>query len=236
MLRNIALVICLSALAYAVQSISQPPKLDKISLNGKWFVDSSGRVKLFRGINAVEKTFPWLPNYGQKDITNLTQLTNLRKWGFNVVRLGVMWAGVMPAKNRINETYLNEISDIIDRLASFGMYTLIDLHQDMMSSKFRSYDGVPLWALDEIPKARSQFPWPIKNETISLSLFSAYLTEACGFAFQCLYKNCNGLGDYFNEYWSIVAKRFANNSAVLGYELINEPWAGKKIFKNFASS
>jgi endoglycosylceramidase len=49
--------------------------------------------------------------------------------------------GVMPHKNHVNQTYLNEITKIVDRLASYGIYTLIDLHQDMMSSKFDSYDG-----------------------------------------------------------------------------------------------
>ncbi len=226
MIQKVILIICILS-----QVESSPNKLDKIALNGKWFVDTSGRVKLFRGINAVQKEFPWLPNNKQNDMTSLNHLSNLQKWGFNVVRLGVMWAGVMPEKNFINQTYLDEISEIVDRLATFEIYTLIDLHQDMMSSKFRSYDGVPLWLLNEMPKSRSEFPWPVKNETISLSLFSSYLTEACGFAFQCFYKNCNNFGDYFNEYWSIVAKKFSNNSAVLGYELINEPWAGRILNK-----
>lgn len=62
--------------------------LDRISLNGKWFVDSDGHVRLFRGINAVKKAFPWIPNDPHVDLTNKTQLTNLKKWGFNVVRLG----------------------------------------------------------------------------------------------------------------------------------------------------
>ena len=46
-----------------------------------------------------------------------------------------MWSGVMPAKNYVNETYLDEIESMIDSLAALGIYTLIDLHQDMMSSK-----------------------------------------------------------------------------------------------------
>ena len=49
-----------------------------------------------------------------------------------------MWSGVMPAKNFINQTYLDEIVKIVDYLASFGIYKLIDLHQDMLSSNFES--------------------------------------------------------------------------------------------------
>lgn len=63
-------------------------KLDKIRLDGKWFVDSSGRVNLLRGINAVQKSFPWVPDKGNLNLKSVTQLENLQKWGFNVVRLG----------------------------------------------------------------------------------------------------------------------------------------------------
>lgn len=63
-------------------------KLDKIKLDGKWFVDSKNRKILFHGINAVKKEFPWIPNNANTDMTNMTQILNLKKWGFNVVRLG----------------------------------------------------------------------------------------------------------------------------------------------------
>jgi hypothetical protein len=39
-------------------------------------------------------------------------------------------------------TYVNEMLKIIDLLEYYGMYVIIDLHQDMMSSKFNSYDGM----------------------------------------------------------------------------------------------
>lgn len=136
-----------------------------------------------------------------------------------------MWAGVMPSKNFINQTYIDEIVKIVADLESFGMYTIVDLHQDVMSSKFEGYDGVPLWVLDEIPKPMFKYPWPLTDPSAK-SFFAGYLTEACGHAFQCLYDNCNGFEDYFHQYWSIIAKTFANNTAILGYELLNEPWAG----------
>ena len=56
----------------------------------------------------------------------------------------------MPSKYKINQTYLNEMVQIVDRLAAYGIYVINDLHQGMMSSKFGSYDGVPLWLLNEM--------------------------------------------------------------------------------------
>jgi len=41
-----------------------------------------------------------------------------------------------------------------------------------------------------------------------------------------LYDNDQGIQDQFANFWGTVAKFFANNDYVLGYEIINEPWAG----------
>lgn len=117
------------------KSASSSARLSRIKVRGKWFVDEQDRVITFRGINAVMKKFPWVPNQPENDMTNATQVANLRKWGFNVVRLGVMWSGVMPARDFINQTYINEILGIVDLLAANDIYVIIDLHQDMLSSK-----------------------------------------------------------------------------------------------------
>lgn len=59
-----------------------------------------------------------------------------------------------------------------------------------------------------------------------MSVFAAYITEPCGHAFQCLYDNVNSFADYFQDYWTIVSKVFSSKKNILGYELLNEPWAG----------
>ena len=127
----VRIFICLFIIKYPVRSI----ELSRIKLSGKWFVDEQDRVVLLRGTNAVNKQSPWLPNMNENDLTNQSQVRNLREWGFNVVRLGVMWSGVMPARDFINQTYLNEITKIVDLLADNNIYVIVDLHQDMLSSK-----------------------------------------------------------------------------------------------------
>ena len=160
--------------------------LSKIKLDGKYFVDQDGRVMLFHGINSVQKNFPWVPDQHPNNLRNLTEIENLQKWGFNAVRLGYMWSGLYPEKGKINQTYVNIMTEIIDTLASYGIYTLIDLHQDQMSSEFYSYDGVPLWLLNELPAPKHPYPWPFKEKEI---WDKAYFSEACCFAFQCFYDN-----------------------------------------------
>ena len=66
------------------------------------FLDEHGRVRMFRGINSVEKGFPWY-DHKMLNTTRHEQLSNL---GFNVVRLGTMWTGVEPHEGQINETYV----------------------------------------------------------------------------------------------------------------------------------
>jgi endoglycosylceramidase len=124
-------------------TIAQTQKLNKIKTKGRWFVDADDRIILFRGINAVQKNFPWIPNGDPLvNMTNTTLLSLYKSWGFNAVRLGFMWSGLYPQKGQVNMTYVNEMMKIIDLLEYYGLYVIIDLHQDMMSSKFNSYDGM----------------------------------------------------------------------------------------------
>jgi hypothetical protein len=73
---------------FAIISASTSGDVDKIKIKGKWFVDSKDRVVLFRGINAVAKDSPWIPNNPKNNLQNTTHIQNLKEWGFNIVRLG----------------------------------------------------------------------------------------------------------------------------------------------------
>lgn len=46
-----------------------------------------------------------------------------------------------------------------------------------------------------------------------------------------LYDNKNGLRDKFARFWGYVAEQFKDSEDIIGYELINEPWAGN-IYQN----
>ena len=51
--------------------------------------------------------------------------------GINVVRLGVMWSGVNPTPGVVNRTYLGVLQGIVKKYADRGIYTILDLHQDV---------------------------------------------------------------------------------------------------------
>jgi endoglycosylceramidase len=215
-------------LLVALAFLSSTQALDKIKTNGSYYVDQSNRIVLFHGINAVRKAEPWTPTNPHVDMSDAGQLDNLRAWGFNCVRLGVMWSGLFPRQGVLNQTYANILLDMVDELASRDIYVIIDLHQDMMSSKFGSYDGVPLWLIESLPPTVA-YPFPFIDDPAMDR--SAYATYACSDAFQCLYDNVNGFEEAFHLYWTTVAQLFGSKSSVLAYDLLNEPWAGN-IYKD----
>ena len=58
--------------------------------------DEYGRIRIFHGTNLVQKGFPWYP----ETLLDYDNILKLKKWGFNTIRLGVMWTGVNPDKGK----------------------------------------------------------------------------------------------------------------------------------------
>ena len=87
-----------AAAAAALGNIS----IDRLSGH---FVDDHGRVRIFHGVNAVLKAYPWLPQtetFTAEDSLDAKTLDLLQEWGFNVLRLGVMWPGVEPEPEKLD--------------------------------------------------------------------------------------------------------------------------------------
>jgi endoglycosylceramidase len=218
----------------------------KIDTNTHGFIDEIGRNRIFHGMNAVYKVAPWHPSLeGFDPLNSLSDIdaNNLKQWGFNIVRLGVMWPGVEPLKGQYNSTYLDNIETIVTNLANNDIYVILDFHQDIWHREFCG-EGVPDYVYDicvsEEPSSTPAFPLPAVNSTypddsdgypsidscLSKGFFVYYLSAEVSAGFQCLYDNKKGLWESFGGYWQTVAKRFHTFNNVLGYELINEPWLG----------
>lgn len=211
------------------------------------FVDNnSGRHIIFHGVNAVYKVAPWHPNIEGFDPINslsLEDAINIHSWGFNVLRLGVMWPGVEIQRGVYNETYLDQIEIIVKNLLDQEIYVILDFHQDLLHRKYCG-EGYPDYVYDICVKNQPintrPFPRPAVNETypvdangdpefeacLSQEFARYYLSDEVGNAFQCLYDNVEDLWEAIAGYWMKIASRFKNYNNVLGYELINEPWAG----------
>uniref|UniRef100_A0A5K4F650 Cellulase domain-containing protein n=2 Tax=Schistosoma mansoni TaxID=6183 RepID=A0A5K4F650_SCHMA len=197
--------------------------LSKIHLNQDgMFMDHLGYIKLFRGFNNVQKYFPWY----QENAWNITQIKMFQNWGLNVIRLGIMWSGVKPNISIVNTTYLNVMESLIDLYAEHGIYVILDMHQDGLSSRYGTYDGIPLWLINQFKRPPTILQEPWTYEKLPDWEGAYYLTYECSEGAQQLYENVSGAWNHWGDFWEIIAKHYGKKSNVLGYDLINEPPPG----------
>lgn len=67
--------------------------------------DAEGRHVIYHGVNVVYKVAPYIPDEDAFDPqTSLADkdIQDLKNWGFNLVRLGVMWEAVETAPGVYN--------------------------------------------------------------------------------------------------------------------------------------
>ena len=186
------------------------------------FVDEAGRVRIFHGSNRVMKAPPWYFS-GMANSTREFEL--MEALGFNAMRLGFMWSGYAPAPDTYDQGYIDTIQHIVRGMGEHGVYALLDMHQDVLSSKFCLYDGMPLWVVNK-SKPKHNFPWPLPGNCSTRGWEENILSQAAARAYQDLYENTGGMLDDLVGFWSHAAAQFKETSSVLGYELINEPFAG----------
>lgn len=94
-------------------------------------VDSHGRSTIFHGVNVVYKIDPYIPlddSFEPQLSLNDKDIDDLASWGFNLVRLGVMWEAVERQPGVYDYTYLKKVNDLINKLGQKGIYTLVDAH------------------------------------------------------------------------------------------------------------
>ncbi|GMH56601.1 hypothetical protein TrVE_jg11694 [Triparma verrucosa] len=218
------------------------------------FLDALNRTVIFHGTNAVTKGPPWFPVYDQFE-TDISMSENdfawMQKLGLNVLRLGVMWPGVEPTEGTYDEEYLDNIDNIVKLAASYGVYTLLDMHQDGLSEFFCG-EGIPTWAVrhTESFKDKHGYPFPfdspmegddfyeepkLNNAKIPTKTACSTKKQGPGWheptmasadGYQAFWTNVDGMLEKWGDMWAHVAERFSNRPEVLGIELINEPFAG----------
>lgn len=159
------------------------------------------------GLDLVWKTDPYYPpEFSAQDVKFLVQE------GFNVARIGFIWAGVEPMPGHYDTTYINRIAHMNATLGRYGIRTMVDFHQDNYSAKYGG-DGAPTWA-----SVDSNCPPPVDacNKTLQ--------------AFQNLWDNLPvggaGLTHQFEGAWTRAAAALRDSQNVLAYDVFNEPYAG----------
>ena len=208
--------------AGACQSAPYSPRFAPVDSDGTQLRDAEGRVRIFRGVNLhiagiFDVTFDDgraprepLPDFDASDVVELQQL------GFNLVRLPINWSAIEPVKDQYSTAYLDKVAAIVDLCRAREVRVLIDLHEDGYSKEICE-DGAPLWAIT--PALDMPLPGgPVMGP-------DCHTHPAALAAFHSFFANAGGLQDHYGEMLQVVAKRFAGDTNVLGFELMNEPIA-----------
>ena len=168
----------------------------------------------------------------------------MRALGFNVIRLTLSWSQLEPTPGTYNVTYLDRIAQVVGWARQQGIYVLLDMHQDNYSRFIDDTaaaevppvlttvkqsgghaDGAPPWAIltDGVPGLA-----PFGTDVLNLQMGAAFNSfwinrpapvpqgEAPG----------TGLQDHYIGAMAALARRFKRDSAVVGYEIMNEPQSG----------
>jgi endoglycosylceramidase len=216
MFKRISFLIVVAFVIYACKTNQSEKTESYIKIEGQKFVDANGRQVIFNGINYISKSKDekYIPVGGPE------QFAEFKKHGFNCIRLGIIWDGLEPEPGKYNETYLAEIDKRIQWAGENGITVFLDMHQDLYGSKFS--DGAPEWAtLDE---GQPHYAGAVWSDSYLIS-------AAVQTAFDNFWKNApapdgTGLQDHYASLWKYIAKRYATNTTVIGYDIMNEPFMG----------
>lgn len=95
----------------------------------------------------------------------------MKDWGFNFVRLGVMWESVERVSGQYNETYLDEMVALVNTLGENGIFSLVDMHQDVLSRRTCG-EGIPTFIANNL-------------QSVCPAGFSNWLNQALGIFNEC---------------------------------------------------
>ena len=212
-----ALLFCAGLAACTTPAPAQAAPVLPLGNAGRWITDAHGRVVVLHGTNVVYKGPPYYPPAGG---FSGNDAAFLRSIGFNAVRVGVIWKAIEPEPGVYDDGYLEQIEKTVATLASYGIVSLLDSHQDLYNEEFEG-EGFPDWSVQDegLESTHEGFP---DNYFVDVALWRA---------FENLWANSPGpdgvgLQDHYAAAWAHVVQRFAGNPHVLGYEIMNEPFPG----------
>jgi endoglycosylceramidase len=191
--------------------------------DGRWLVDPQGRVVLIHGVNTVWKNPPYYPPSSAEGFT-AADAQWLHDHGFNGARIGTLWVGVTPhAPGEVDQSYLTAWDRIIQLMAAKQIWMLFDFHQDQMTPEFQG-EGFPEWAVPPLKgPVNTILPPPMFGFPFN------YFTPQVSELYDNLWAERGMVWDGFRDAWKAVAAKWKNQTYHMGYDLMNEPWAGQEF-------
>jgi len=197
---------------------------------GRLITDGDGNQVLLRGVNVNQLVDFYQPRSDVAATRPLTEddVIRIAAQGFNVVRLNLSWSALEPERGEFDDAYLSKIAVAVHWAKQHGVRVVLDMHQDSWfngateegtacrpgTDPMWGYDGAPDWATVTDGAPRCQF----QGRDIS---------PAGNRAFQHFYFDTDGVQGALVETWGRLAAVFADEPAVAGYDLLNEPGFGE---------
>jgi endoglycosylceramidase len=187
---------------------------------------------LLRGVNVNARVDYW--QYGSFPTTfPLTKrdAERIEGVGWNAVRLLVSWSRVEPRPGHYDDKHLDRVAEAVRLLARHGVWSIVDFHQDAWGPTLAArpnevcpagqelafgWDGAPAWATLDGGAPRC-VPVGIRELSPAVrAAFGAFWSDQTG-------PGGVGIRTRYAAMVGHVAARFARESAVAGYDVMNEP-------------
>lgn len=230
--RPVLLVLAgLLAIAGSVPVVASAlPRLHAVRGAAPAIATADGRQVLLRGVNVNQlgDYYRQNPAIGQTVPLRRSDFRAMGRLGFDVVRLIVHWSALEPRRGVFDTAYLARIRRAVGWARARGIYVVLDMHQDAWGKFIASprdevcapgaahqqgWDGAPRWAT-------------ITDGTPTCRFTLRELAPAVGTAFQSLWLDREGIQGELVATWARVARAFAADPTVAGYDLLNEPNPG----------
>ena len=159
-----------------------------------------------------------------------SDLTHMAALGFNSLRLPLSWSLLEPERDRFSEVYVARIAQVVDWARALGMYVIIDMHQNAYSPYIPPGSGLNLAYHSGAPA------WATITDGVTSKVLLKDQREANPAVFEAFtnfWFNRNGIQDAYIAALGFLAKRFKDDSAVVGYSIFNEPQPGWNLPPGF---
>ena len=183
--------------------------------HGTRIVFGDGTVVMLRGVNlsGYEYVPPIQWAHYESDYATIAS------WGFNAVRLPISWENLEPRAGVYNDSYLRLVDQDVAWAKQYGIYIVLDMHQMCWSSQFtycngRFSAGFPKWAVSGYSDNESGMQLMIHDFYYGLGPNGTAPSPSNP-----------SMQQRFFAVWKHVASRYSNDSAIAGYDVLNEPVA-----------
>jgi len=182
----------------------------------QFITDSQGRALILYGLDTSESAttsadgMPWIKKSDVADEYN--------QLGTDFVRYLIQWRDIEPEPGTFDTAYLARVAQQIGWYQKLGYHVLLDMQQDQYGSAVGG-SGAPPWATDS-------GGLPVKPQTPSAL---DDVQPGVVHAYDEFWGTVGGHPEEQQQYeaaWTVVAKYFAKNTAVIGYDLMSQPFGG----------